>query len=127
MAAIGLTKEQAADVFPRLPTGVRAQASFSALQGPEGLERYVRAACELAASMGLAVTADGQVVTGNSAIGPEQSANNAAALTDPVAAKALSKALSAHLGEELRHRAVASAVYAAGFELQIAVVRCPEV
>ncbi len=121
MAAIALTQEQAMDLFQWLPNSVRAQASLLGLQGSEGLGRYVRAACELAAEAGLAVTADGQLHTGQIGADPEESARHAAALTDPAVAKALEKALSAQLSREQRQRAVALAVYAAGYELQVAV------
>ena len=116
-----LTREQAIELFPTLPSAVRAQASLAALQGPEGLGRYVRAACEVAAESGLAVTAEGKVVTGQSGAKPEESGKHAAAVTDQAVAKALEKAVSAELSRDQRHRAVAMAVYDSGYELELAV------
>lgn len=126
MTTTKLTREQAIELFPTLPSAVRAQASLAALQGPEGLGRYVRAACEVAAELGLAVTADGKVVTGQSGAKPEESGEHAAAVTDQAAAKALEKAVSAELSRDQRHRAVAMAVYDSGFELQVAQEAGPE-
>lgn len=121
MTTTKLTREQAVELFPTLPSAVRAQASIAGLQGPEGLGRYVRAACEVGAESGLAVTADGKVVTGKSGVSPVESGQHAAAVSDQAAAKALEKAVSAELSRDQRHRAVAMAVYDSGYELDVAV------
>ena len=97
-------------------------ASLAALSGPQGLGRFVRAACEEAPELGLQVGADGQLLRDQPDADPALAERRAASLTDPAAAKALEKAVSAALSRPQRQRAVSRAVYAAGFELQVAVV-----
>ena len=122
MATTRLSADQAADLFEYLPGSVRSAASLAALSGPQGLGRFVRAACEEAPELGLQVGADGQLLRDQPDADPALAERRAASLTDPAAAKALEKAVSAALSRPQRQRAVSRAVYAAGFELQVAVV-----
>jgi hypothetical protein len=126
MASTPLTADQAADLFEYLPGSVRSAASLAALQGQKGLGLFVRAACEEAGELGLQVTADGQLLRDQPGADAEESARHAAALSDPAQAKALEKAVGAAISRSQRQRAVARALYAAGFELQVAVAERTE-